>query len=289
MPFKYNKVLVIGATSGIGYALATKFTQEGSKVIVVGRRKEKLDQLVSEVGSDKAEAIQFDITQLDKISKFAEDVTKSHPDIDSVFLNSGIQRAFDFSKPDTVDLSILDEEVKTNYTSYLHLTLAFIPFLQKKQNETSLIYTTSGLGLVPMMRAPNYCATKAALHVSVTVLIIEMIKLTELQHWILVLRQQLKEGPGNINVIEIFPPAVQTELHDTKHQPDLKDGHKIGMPLKDFTDETFAGLAAGKDQIAVGMSAGNFNTWEQERQKNFFQMKEAMSKMLGQHEKKPGE
>jgi len=93
------------------------------------------------------------------------------------------------------------------------------------------------------------------------------------------LREQLKDGPGNIKVIEIYPPAVQTELHDEKHQPDIKNGGSFGMPLKEFTDETWAGLVAGKDQIAVGMSAGAFNSWEQERQKGFHKMVEGMKKM----------
>lgn len=116
------------------------------------------------------------------------------------------------------------------------------------------------------MRCPNYCASKAALH-----------------HFILVLREQLKGGPGNVKVIEIFPPAVQTELHDAKHQPDIKHGGAIGMPLKDFTEETWSGLDAGKDQIAVGMSAHAFNGWEQERQKGFYAMKEALEKMMKEH------
>lgn len=117
-----------------------------------------------------------------------------------------------------------------------------------------------------MLRCPNYCASKAALH-----------------HFILCLREQLKSGPGEIEVIEIFPPAVQTELHDAKHQPDIKNGGAIGMPLNEFTEETYRGLEAGKDQIAVGMSQGAFNTWEQERQKMFHHMVEAMDKMLKQH------
>jgi short-subunit dehydrogenase involved in D-alanine esterification of teichoic acids len=117
-----------------------------------------------------------------------------------------------------------------------------------------------------MMRCPNYCASKAALH-----------------HFILVLREQLKNGPGNIQVIEIFPPAVQTELHDEKHQPDIKNGGQIGMPLKDFTEATWAGLEAGKDQIPVGMSEGSFNGWEQERQKAFHGMNAHIAKMMAQH------
>jgi len=268
MSFNYKKVLVIGATSGIGEALAAKMVENGVKVIVVGRRKEKLDQFVEKYGKNKAEAIQFDITHLHKISKFAEQVMTSHPDVDSVFLNSGIQRAFDFSKPDTVNTDTLAEEITTNYTSYLYLTLAFLPYLQKQTNETSLIFTTSGLALVPMVRCANYCASKAALH-----------------SFILCLREQVKTGPGKVNVIEIFPPAVQTELHDEKHQPDIKNGGAIGMPLKDFTDETWAGLSAGKDQISVGMSNGSFNGWEQERQKMFHGMNEHLSKMMAEHKK----
>ena len=46
-----------------------------------------------------------------------------------------------------------------------------------------------------------------------------------------------------MKIVEIFPPAVQTELHDEKHQPDLKQMGKIGMPLKEFTDEVRCALS----------------------------------------------
>ncbi|OAL53849.1 short-chain dehydrogenase/ reductase-like protein [Pyrenochaeta sp. DS3sAY3a] len=252
MSFKYNKVLVIGATSGIGWALAEKIVEAGKKVIVVGRRQDKLDEFVQKHGSDKADSIVFDIIKLDAIPDFVKDVTSKHPDLDSVFLNSGIQRGFDFSKPETVDLDVLELEFKTNYLSYMHLTNAFIPFLQKQENETSLIYTTSGLALVPMPRCPNYCASKAALH-----------------HMILVLREQLRAGPGNIKVIEIFPPAVQTELHDEKHQPDIKDGGAIGMPLDEFTKEAWEKLVKGDEQVPVGFVSNLFEGFESKRQEVF--------------------
>ena len=71
MPFQYKRVLVIGATSGIGEALASRFVAEGSNVIVVGRRKEKLAEFVHKHGKDKSTAVPFDITELDKISNFA--------------------------------------------------------------------------------------------------------------------------------------------------------------------------------------------------------------------------
>lgn len=255
MSYAYNKTLVIGATSGIGWALAEKIVQDGKQVVIVGRRKEKLDEFEQKYGTDKVHSIVLDISKLDEIPKFVQDVTSKHQDLDSVFLNAGMQRGFDFSKPDTVDLSMLEVEFRTNYFSYLHLTTAFTPFLQEQDKETSLIYTTSGLALIPLMRCPNYSASKAALH-----------------HMILVLREQLRAGPGNIKVIEIFPPAVQTELHDEKHQPDIKDGGNIGMPLEEFTNAAWAGLTEGKEQIAVGMAKGAFGAFENKRQEIFHGM-----------------
>ncbi|KAF2221852.1 hypothetical protein BDZ85DRAFT_264492 [Elsinoe ampelina] len=261
MPLQYKKILVIGATSGIGEALASKFVSEGSKVIVVGRRKENLDKFVQSHGSDKATAVQFDITDLQGIPKFADSITKEHSDLDCVFINSGIQRGFNFADPSSVDLDVLGTEMTTNYTSYIHLTMAFLPYLQKQSRESAFMYTTSGLAIVPLLRCANYCASKAALH-----------------HWILCLREQLKDTSKNIKVFEIFPPAVQTELHDEKHQPDIKNGRQIGIPLKDFTEETYKGLSAGQEEIAVEAAKRWHDAVETPRQQAFHKMTEMMKK-----------
>ena len=88
--------------------------------------------------------------------------------------------------------------------------------------------------------------------------------------WILCLRRQLADS--RIKVIEIFPPAVQTELHDEKHQPDIKDGRHMGMPLAEFTDEAYKGLAEGLEQIPVGTSKMAFEGFEKKRQEIFAKM-----------------
>ncbi len=72
MLFPYKHVLLIGATSGIGKAMADHFIAEGVKVTAVGRRQERLDDFTSEHGSDKASSLAFDISDLDKIPAFAE-------------------------------------------------------------------------------------------------------------------------------------------------------------------------------------------------------------------------
>ena len=72
MSFQYKTVLVLGATSGIGEALAERIVENGSFAIVVGRRQEKLDAFVKKHGDSKAAAIQFDITDLKGIPAFIE-------------------------------------------------------------------------------------------------------------------------------------------------------------------------------------------------------------------------
>lgn len=67
MPFPYKKVLVIGATSGIGEALATKLVENGVQVIVSGRRKDNLDTFVKKHGSDKVKAKVFDIMKVNQV------------------------------------------------------------------------------------------------------------------------------------------------------------------------------------------------------------------------------
>lgn len=147
----------------------------------------------------------------------------------------------------------------------MRLAKAFIPYLQKQSTQTALAFTTSQMALVPMMRCPNYGASKVAMH-----------------HFILALRTQLQDSPGKVKVLEIYPPAVQTELHDTKHQPDLKDGRLIGTPLLEFIDEVWTQLFDGEDQIAVGSAKDIFNHFEIKRQEIYQQMTEMLSGLLKQ-------
>lgn len=266
----YTKVVLFGATSGvfsflhsichsllesvgIGKALAERMIAEGIFVIAIGRRTQQLNKLLHEHGPAKVQASQFDITQLAKIPAFVQDIMTAHPDVDCVVLNSGIQRRLDFTKPETVDMQVVQAEMTTNYLSHVFLTKEFLRFLSKKRNGTHLIYTTSSLALVPLPRVPNYCASKAAMH-----------------SFILAIRDQLARTGSKVKIVEIFPPAVQTELHDAKHQPDLGDkGHLIGIPLGDFADKTWQRLKNDEEQIAVGNGQYLFNAFEKKRQELF--------------------
>jgi short-subunit dehydrogenase involved in D-alanine esterification of teichoic acids len=218
---------------------------------LLGRQKDEEEQY----GEMRMQRRNLKTTNTDK----THSIIKSHPTLDSVFLNSGIQRGLDFTKPETIDLDNISLELTTNYISYIHLAKYLLPHLQSLSTPTSLIFTTSGLALVPITRCGNYCASKAALH-----------------HLIIVMREQMKNGPGNVKVVEIYPPAVQTELHDEKHQPDIKNGSSFGMPLDEFTETAWKGLTEGKDDIPVGTSERAYEAFEVKRREIFGHMVKSM-------------
>ncbi|KAL8649285.1 MAG: hypothetical protein Q9210_004488 [Variospora velana] len=64
----------------------------------------------------------------------------------------------------------------------------------------------------------------------------------------------------------------QAEHHDEKHQPDIENGGQIGMPLNQFTNEAYAGLASGKEEVPVGSAAGWYDAFETQRQQLFNRM-----------------
>lgn len=139
MAFQYKQVLVIGGTAGIGAAMADRLVAEGSKVVIVGRRQERLDAFVQKHGSHKAGGIKCDISNLHGIDKFVSTATETYPDIDCVFLNAGIQSPISLAEPEKVDLAAFHAEVAVNFTSFVDITIKFLPFLMNKKTETGLI------------------------------------------------------------------------------------------------------------------------------------------------------
>ncbi|KAJ6031403.1 hypothetical protein N7540_002135 [Penicillium herquei] len=230
MAFPYKHFLVIGATAGIGRALTARLVESGAKVTAVGRRQDRLDEFVQTVGAAHAKSARFDIGDLGQIPEFVARVMSESPDIDSIVLNAGTQNTYDLADPEKFDLASFHDEIKINFSSFVSLTHAFLPYLQKNPNPTSFIFTGSNLAIVPGATLPAYSASKAALNV-----------------FTLCLREQLRHS--NTKVIEISPPPVQTELHDYMGE---EAGRNVGMPLDTFIQEVYRALAEGRDQIVIG-------------------------------------
>lgn len=159
---------------------------------------------------------------------------KTHPSIDCVFLNAGIEHSFDFSKPASVDFAVFNREITVNFTSFVALTHALLPHLLARKEHSGLIFTGSQISLVPVFPLPAYCASKAALDAFITCL-----------------REQLRDT--SVQVMHISPGPIQTEISSIEGEYDMK----FGMPVKDFVEEAYSGLVAGSPDIFPGCVGGS--------------------------------
>ncbi|CAM6122379.1 unnamed protein product [Calypogeia fissa] len=256
-----STILITGATSGLGRGMAVRLLKEhpNVKLIITGRREQNLQEFVTEYGSSRVAAIPFDLAKVENISELAEKALACfNGSLDGVILNAGMQRVFKFTARDaakSIDMQALRMELDVNYTSQVALTQHLLPHLievAKAGKPASINFVTSSLSLVPIKTCLNYCATKAALH-----------------SFILCIRGQVDELnlDGKLGVTEIVPPLVDSELHDSKHQPELAfdiRGHPPNsMSLGDYLDGVWEGWSmkgGPPDEITVGTSTKS--SWE---------------------------
>jgi len=204
-----NTILIAGSTQGIGLGLALRFHKAGNKVIIAGRRKASLQQIITD--HPGIEAIELDVADPASISRASELVAARYPDLNVVINNAGIMLREDAMNPES--LKVAEETVAINLLGTIRMTYAFLPQLAK-QRDSFLINVSSALAFVPFPIAMTYSATKAAIH-----------SFTE------GLRVQLAHS--SVSVVELAPPGVQTTLFGQEN-----DQH--AMPLEDFLDESLA-------------------------------------------------
>jgi uncharacterized oxidoreductase len=210
-----NTILITGGGSGIGRALAEALHAEGNTVIIAGRRAAALDEVAA--ANPGIETAVLDIADAAAIVAFASEIITRFPALNVILNNAGIMIAEDLTA-EPVDLRDAEATVATNLLGPIRLIGALLPHL-KAQPAATILTVSSGLAFVPLAATPTYSATKAAIH-----------------SYSQSLRHQLRDT--NVDVIEIAPPAVAT---------DLMPGHAENpnsMPLDAYIAETIANLTA---------------------------------------------
>ncbi|MBX9694911.1 MAG: SDR family NAD(P)-dependent oxidoreductase [Cyanobacteria bacterium] len=220
MKLSGNTVLVTGGASGIGRGIAEAFHNRGNAVIIAGRRRNKLDEVVK--ANPGMHAIELNIADPENIASVAGKLTKDFPKLNVLINNAGVMHIDDVAGP--IDDTVLDTTLRTNLMGPIRLTSALIEHL-KLQETAYVMNVTSGLAFIPLATSAIYSASKAALH-----------------SYSLSLRYMLTGT--SVKVLEIAPPWVQTELLNSKDEP-------RAMSLSDFLNETMDLLASTDDEIVT--------------------------------------
>ncbi|WP_300321083.1 SDR family oxidoreductase [Idiomarina sp.] len=155
-----SKVLLItGASSGIGEATARKAAQEGLKLILTARRKDKLDALVEEFGSDNAVGIAADAGNYDELEQAVKQGVDKFGQLDAVFANAGTG----VSTPGTEegDPDEWKQMVDVNINGLLYTAKLTLPYLRKTTGH--FLMTGSAAGRITL-KGSVYGATKWFVH-----------------------------------------------------------------------------------------------------------------------------
>jgi uncharacterized oxidoreductase len=224
-----NTILITGGATGIGLALAKRFSTEGNQVIICGRSDASLQKAKAEVPTLITHAC--DVTNATARHAMVKWLEVNHPALNILINNAGVQAHRDFTANPAMDS--LDQEVAINLTAPIHLIAELLPML-RQQAHACVVNVSSGLAFSPMADVPVYCATKAAMH-----------------SFTLSLRHQLKKT--GIRVVEIAPPIVDTGLGGGARSEGTVS--RMMVTPEDFAEETFAQLAEDRDEVLVGVSA----------------------------------
>ena len=238
MRISNNKILITGGGSGIGLGFTERFIKENNTVIICSRRESLLEEISKKYPSVLTR--RCDLSKAEEREDLFNWIYAEHSDLNILINNAGIQQWMTISDNDFFQRA--KEEIAINIEAPVHLTSLFINL----KSLNAVINVTSGLSFVPLTRMPVYSASKAFFH-----------------SFTLSLRHALK--PKNIEVIEVIPPALNTDLGG-------KGLHNSAPPVTEFIEAAFIQLKQGKTEITYGFSEAMAKAGPEDLQKAFNRM-----------------
>ena len=181
--------LVTGATSGIGQATAKLLVKNGFKVIITGRRKERLDLLAGELG-EQVYPLNFDIRDNAQVQKALKALPEAWKTIDLLVNNAGLAAGLEPLHENLID--DWEQMIDTNIKGLLYITKIISQQMIKRQSG-QIINVSSIAGKEAYGKGAVYCATKHAVEALTKAMRIDF-------------------NPYNIKVGSVSPGAVETEF-----------------------------------------------------------------------------
>jgi NADP-dependent 3-hydroxy acid dehydrogenase YdfG len=154
MPFIKRSILVTGASSGIGRAIARQLLQQGHHVIGVSRNCQQFTHPLENFST-----VQLDLSHTSSLPAQLRELAKKFPDIDTVIFSAGIGQ---FGSLEEFSYPQIETLMTVNFTSQVFLTRALLPQLKRKAH-SDLIYIGSEAALKGSRKGAIYCASKFAL------------------------------------------------------------------------------------------------------------------------------
>lgn len=185
---KGKTAIVTGAGSGIGRACALAFAREDASVVLVARRKERLDELAQEIGKS-AFVVQADVSSKDEIDHLVAETVAHLGEINILLNNAGILH---IGTAEQITEEQWDETFNLNVRGLWLLSRAVLPHM-RKAGGGSIINMASVLGINGARSRAAYAASKGA--------VVLLTKCMAIDH-----------GGENIRVNAICPSFVETEL-----------------------------------------------------------------------------
>ena len=222
------KVLITGASSGIGKDLAKEFAKRNNSIIIVARNEEKLKQLQEEIRKIYNVNIEYYIADLsDKESCI--NLYKKYEDIDILINNAGLGDFGLFSETE------LDKDISLINTNIIALHILTKLYLKKmkKRNSGMILNVASIAGFMPGPLMATYYATKNY-----------VVRLSE------AIREELKKEKSNVKISILCPGPVDTNFNSVAN---VKFGVK-GLTSEYVAEYTVRKLLKNKFYIVPGFS-----------------------------------
>ena len=161
MDFKNKVVLITGASSGIGKQTAIEFAKLGSNIILVARRKNKLEQVENELKQFNIKTLvcSCDVSKKDQVEKMSKIVLEKFNSIDILVNNAGFAiygSVYDLSVND------IESQMETNYFGMVYCTKNFLPLMLEKKSG-HIVNVASVAASFGLPGIASYCASKFAM------------------------------------------------------------------------------------------------------------------------------
>lgn len=208
--------LITGATAGFGEACAERFAREGFRLIVTGRRTERLtalqEKLKTAYGTETL-ALTFDVRSKAEVVAALEQMPEAWKQIDVLVNNAGL--ALDLSTIDEGDTDDWDTMIDTNVKGLLYVSRTVIPWM-KARKSGHIVNIGSTAAKTVYAKGNVYCATKSAVDAISQGMRIDLL-------------------PYGIKVTAVHPGAAETEFSLVRFKGDAdraKDVYTGFQPLK---------------------------------------------------------